>query len=149
MAREELIQQLREEVEERTSRISILQDEIMAAREDLRSYAIALAALTGDRQRAPKVPKKKTTYQSGKRINEDRLGEVERTIWGLIEDRDSFRQVDVRSRMNITSGDTAVAFGQLRDAGVIRLVRQDGNSKWFGLTPLGVRRIPAELNGNG
>jgi flagellar biosynthesis chaperone FliJ len=131
--KQRLVEELQAEVVLRLKRVEDLQTEITRAREDANSYARALAALTGEPRRVTvtKPPRKGTT---GLGVSMAKLDLVVTTIRNITAEQDEFRQIDVRQRTNLRSGETALAFRSLRADGVIRLARQAGNNKYFALT---------------
>ena len=58
----------------------------------------------------------------------------EAAIRQLAEDHDDITQVQVRAITGESSGQSSLAFRELRERGVIRLARQAGNAKIFRLT---------------
>jgi hypothetical protein len=130
--KQRLIEELQEEVVARLKLIEDLQTEITRAREDAHSYVRALAALSGEPRRVAKPPQRKGATGLG--ISAQKLDLVVTTIRNITAEQDEFRQIDVRQRTDMRSGETALAFRSLRADGVIRLARQQGNNKYFALT---------------
>ncbi|HEY1437400.1 MAG TPA: hypothetical protein VGG82_07845 [Casimicrobiaceae bacterium] len=117
--------------------IKVLRAEIAERKRELARYERALALLEGEPSApangssAP-APARKRAKPS--KLGEERMAKVEAAIHEFAKDHDEFRQVDIRTVIDVTSGTTAMAFEQLRQAGTIRLARKDGNNKWYRLT---------------
>ena len=142
---ERIVVELRASIETRRSRVAELRAEIDEIMPALKRYERALQLLTGDEpeNRGPGRPTggKPSKYKpisqqvaEGKGISVERLNTIVETIYELIEDRDEFRQVDVRTKLDIPSNVASLAFEALRQKGVIRLARAEGNNKWYRLT---------------
>lgn len=77
----------------------------------------------------PKNPGVKTATAS-----EESIARNTAAIRQLSEDHDDITQVEVRAITGESSGASSLAFKELRERGIIRLARQDGNHKYFRLT---------------
>jgi hypothetical protein len=72
-------------------------------------------------------------------VGEERLDRIREIVLEYAADHEEFRQVDIRTQPGlegamVTSSVMTTAFNRLRQENVIRLARQEGNSKWFRLT---------------
>jgi hypothetical protein len=112
---------------------------------ELKRYERALMLVLDEVPPKGPIPAPKPT---GKRkypryVGEDKLGEIEDAIRAYAADHDEFRQVDIRTVMDneaqFGSNTMTIAFEQLRQRGVIRFARKDGNSKCFRLTAEALR----------
>jgi hypothetical protein len=106
---------------------------------ELRTYEKALQALQGEPRKAGRPKGQSRTAPS--KLSDERLAEIERIVREFAADHEEFRQVDIRSAYGtlpsggtMTSGMSAIAFEALRQRNVIRVARQDGNSKFYRLT---------------
>ena len=138
--REQLLAQLEELVDAAARRREELQNELAELNAEARKYEKALAALTteqgkpGPTSKQSRTPRPEGFRTAGGSIGPERLAETEAGIRQFAADHDEFRQVDVRGITGRKSSETAVAFEVLRQQGVIRLARREGNNKWFRLT---------------
>lgn len=133
-----IIASLHELVKDRQTALAnhdLVRDQIIS---ELRTYEKALATLQGE-TRKPK-PKGQSRPVPAK-LSDERLAEIEAIIRAYAADHEEFRQVDVRSAHGVlesggtfSSGMSAMAFEELRQRNVIRVARQDGNSKYYRLT---------------
>jgi len=136
---EPIIAQLRELVDDRQDALmqhDLVRDQIIT---ELRQAEKALAAFQGEPRKAgrPKSPSRTAPAK----LSEERISEIEAVVREYAEDHEEFRQVDLRSAYGklpsggtLTSGISAIAFEELRQRNVIRVARQDGNSKFYRLT---------------
>ena len=121
-------------------RVDELESELGEHRPQLKRDERALALLMGEDTTGPGRPKKKAAASTprGTVLGEDRLAAIEAAIIRYAADHgDEFRQVDIRTMPDApsqSSGAMAVAFEKLRERGVIRFARQEGNAKVFRLT---------------
>jgi hypothetical protein len=109
-----------------------LLDEAKRIQDETYRYKRALRALDGP-DPAKAKPKPKST-SAGTKIGEERMTKIKNEILRLAREKDEFRQVDVRSALDINSSVSATAFEKLRQEGFIRLARAEGNSKFYRLT---------------
>jgi hypothetical protein len=144
---------LRQEIAQRRVRVDELQAELDALKPELRRYERVLAQLSDDpaEQAAKPGPKgkakgtqSKAGVAEGKGIGDERVAGIRDAILVYAEDHDEFRQVDIRTATGESnSGIMTLAFERLRQDGVIRFARQDGNNKWFRLTRQAARTSKA------
>ena len=106
---------------------------------ELRTYEKALQALQSEPRKAGR-PKGQARPVPSK-LSDERIAEIDAIVREYAVDHEEFRQVDVRSAHGklegggtFTSGMSAMAFEELRQRNVIRVARQDGNSKYYRLT---------------
>ena len=135
-----IVAALREQIAQRKQAAVELQAQLDAITPELRRYERALAVLTSDppatpRRGRPRRDPDKPVRSTPSRVGPERLAMIEEAIREFAADHDEFRQVDIRGiRPDINSGMAATGFEALRQQGVIRIARQDGNSKWYRLT---------------
>lgn len=154
---ERIIVELRASIEIRRARVTELRSEIDEIMPSLKRYERALQLLTGEEpvHKGPGRPASagKSKYKpiaeqvaAGKGISEERLAAIMEAVYKLAEDRDEFRQVDVRTMLDIPSNVASLGFEALRQKGEIRLARAEGNNKWYRLTreALAAREAPDE-----
>ena len=103
----------------------------------LKATEKALQAL-GDEipQQQSKPGRKRKTGNGG--ISAERVSFIRETVLSYAASHEEFRQVDIRACLPddmSKSSIVAMAFEQLRQEGTVRLARQDGNNKFFRLTP--------------
>jgi hypothetical protein len=132
-----IIEGLRSRIEVKETDVRRLKASLTKLEMDLKQDQKALAILRGEKLGAGGRPpasanKPARVREKPSGVSEERLELVRGAITQL--DTDEFRQVDVRGIMDITSSATAMAFETLRQRGVIRFARQDGNNKWYRLT---------------
>jgi DNA-binding transcriptional ArsR family regulator len=144
----QLMTLLREEIAQRKVRVDELQTELDALKPELRRYERVLAQLSDDPAEqvprpGPKGPRgprgsgtgKVAEAAAGKGIGEARLASIREQVLVYAEDHEEFRQADIRVFMGeASSGIMTLAFERLRQDGLIRLARQEGNNKYFRLT---------------
>lgn len=141
---ERIVVELRASIETRRARIAELRAEMDEILPSLKRYERALQLLTGEEPEhkgpgrpaggKPSRSKIQDLAASGKGIAPERVDLIEETIYRLAEIRDEFRQVDVRTETGLDSNIMSIGFEVLRQRGVIRLARAEGNNKWFRLT---------------
>jgi len=136
---DKVIDDLEEVIETTRKERDFLRARLDNANQRLARAEKAKRFLTGEPapQGKPRGPYKKfTAGGEAKGVSEERVELVERTIREYIaeHDTDEFRQVDIRAITGMTSSTTATSFERLRQRGIIRFARQDGNNKWFRLT---------------
>jgi hypothetical protein len=148
-----LIRQLQAIVSDKELRLELLAKQDQEIRGELKRYAAALRALTGE-AKAPAKPKGKqftsTRLESGE-IVRSRAGGTRNTskigpeMYDAIKSKtleiaghmEEFRQIDVRSALGGTAGKSStmsLAFERMRQENIIRFARQDGIQKYFRLT---------------
>jgi len=148
----QLLTLLRAEVAQRRTRVDELAAELEELRPELKRYERILTQLSGEPLPAPRAGKRRgrppggRKPDSGKRIGEERLGKIRAAVLDYAREHDEFSQVDIRAFAGdeITGGGTGImtpAFEALRQEGLIRLARQQGNRKMFRLTRPGAREI--------
>jgi hypothetical protein len=153
-----LIRQLESYVRAKEMELHLLAERSDAIRTEMKRYAAALRALTGE----PKSPGPKSArVGSGVKFASTRLesGEIVRTRSGgtrntskigpemydaikgktleIASHMEEFRQIDVRSAMGGSAGKSStmsLAFERMRQENIIRFARQDGIQKYFRLT---------------
>jgi hypothetical protein len=100
---------------------------------------------TGRRAGRPKSSSTSDGARSGK-VSPELLEAIRAGIMRFAADHDEFRQVDIRTMPDAPtekSSATALAFEQLRQDGVIRFARKDGNNKFYRLTSESLRGLDA------
>jgi len=139
---EQLLKLLRVEVAQRRSRVEELEGELSELKPALRRYERVLAQLSDDpdeRERRPGPKRARSSHPKSKGIGDERLDAIRNAVLHYARDHDEFSQVDIRAFAGdgVTggaSGIMTVAFERLRQEGMIRFARQDGNKKMFRLT---------------
>jgi DNA-binding transcriptional ArsR family regulator len=142
---EELIERLRQLIDERAARRDELAGELATIDREIKAYSKSLAPLLPDAlapapSKRPAASKTSQTHRS--RVSPERLAVVEAAVRRLAEGDAEFRQIDVTKETGITSSVMGSAFEQLREANVIRLARQQrgpGGGKFFRLTKPALR----------
>jgi DNA-binding transcriptional ArsR family regulator len=132
----EAVRALESMIATRKARHDELQAQLEEITPELRRYQRALALIKGESPQAgrPSTKGTKTHYGKTTGVSEERVEQVMGAIRKLAETNDEFRQVDVRGVVDVTSGVSAMAFEALRQRGIIRLARQEGNNKFYRLT---------------
>jgi hypothetical protein len=141
----QLTKLLREEIAQRKVRVDELQAELDALKPELKRYERVLAQLSDDpaeqtAKPGPKGPRgsskgKIAEAAAGKGIGDERLASIREQVLVYAEDHEEFRQADIRLFMGeVNSGIMTLAFERLRQDGVIRFARREGNNKYFRLT---------------
>lgn len=135
----EAVRLLREMIATRRTRAELLRAQLAEIEPELKRYERALALILDEppppgpgRGRPPGGGKATRDKPSG--LSAERLARVEEAVRNYAAEHDEFRQVDIRTVIDVTSGVTALAFEDLRQKGIIRLARAEGNNKWFRLT---------------
>jgi hypothetical protein len=150
-----MIRQLESYVRAKEMELHLLAERSDAIRGEMKRYAAALRALTGE----PKSPGAKKVG-SGVKFSSTRLesGEIVRTRSGatrntskigpemyesiksktleIAADKEEFRQIDVRTALGGAAGKSStmsLAFERMRQENIIRFARQDGIQKYFRL----------------
>jgi phytoene dehydrogenase-like protein len=128
---------IRKQLASYTARIDELRTELATLTVAAKRYERALALLTGEPPAQRTQAKASGTTPKKMTVNPERTAEIERLIRDYAQEHDEFRQVDIRSLAtgtNAKSSVMSIVFENLRQTGVIRLARQDGNHKFFRLT---------------
>jgi predicted transcriptional regulator len=141
-ARERIAGELESEIAGLLRRERQLELELAEIKTDRKTFEQSLLRLRGEplikhsgRGRPPKAGESVRTTPA--RVGPEAIAEIEAMIRRFAADHDEFRQVDIRGTTSgpmSNSSKMATAFEQLRQDGVIRLARKDGNQKWFRLT---------------
>ena len=88
--------------------------------------------------RGPGRPRKQVTREGRPTgVSDEIVDEIRDAILRFCADHDEFRQVDIRTMPGSptdSSSKMATAFERLRQDGVIRFARKDGNNKFYRLT---------------
>ena len=141
----DVIVALRRRISERREALDDLQARASELTRELRRHEKALAILLDEppTKKLGRPPGQKQVRNKPSNIGPERLELIERTIREFTQDREEFRQVDIRGITDIKSSVMATAFEQLRQANVIRFARQDGNNKYYRLTREALRSSDA------
>jgi hypothetical protein len=146
-ARERIAHDLEAEIATLTSRRDELQTELTAIGSDLKTFEQALLRLRGEplivRTKSSATPKRD---KPSKGVSAEQLAALRAAVLRFARDHDEFRQIDIRTMPDAPtnqSSTTALGFEQLRQDGVIRFARKDGNSKYFRLTAEALRELDA------
>ena len=147
---ERIVEEIRAQADVLEARRAELQSQLDEITPQLQRYQKAIKAILGeplrhqsvDPETGEPVERKKPGPKPGSHrggtthagVSEGQLAMVERVFRELATQRDDVRQVDVRTVTGLRSGSMALAFKELRNRGVIRLARVDGNNKYFRLT---------------
>lgn len=148
--RERIALDLEAVLEQLRAQRELLRTELDSVSADIKAFEQSLARLRGEplinhpgAKRGPgRPPKKQESHGTG--ISEERLGQVRDAILRYAVDHEEFTQVEIRTLPDAplaNSGSTAAAFEKLRQAGVIRFARKDGNRKFFRLTSESLREL--------
>lgn len=140
----QVAEQLRVEIAQRRVRVEQLQAELSALMPFIRRYEKALALLVGEPATPAAKPAKSSSngkHSNAKGVSEGTVAQVRNTILTLAANQDEFTQTQVRAVTGLSSGVSSLAFEQLRQAGVVRLARQDGNQKIYRLTREAAREV--------
>lgn len=116
------------------ARAEELRAELAKVAPELRRYDKAIAALRGEPAGHPQTAAATPRKREKKGLTGAAMDRVRAEVLKLAEATDDFTQVDVRSVTGDSSGVTSIAFETLRQEGMIRLVRRDGNLKIYRLT---------------
>jgi DNA-binding transcriptional ArsR family regulator len=111
-------------------------DQYKALVAERKKYARALAVLEGPaREGSGRLQRgSKPRGRPPSNVGPERLAEYEQAIREFAAEQEEFRQVDIRAVTGATSNVMTRAFEQLRQTNVIRVARQEGNSKYYRLT---------------
>jgi len=147
----QLLKLLRAEIAQRRNRVDELTSELSELRPALKRYERVLSQLTGEPTPAPRSGKKRgrpagRATSNDKGIGVERLAKIRAAVLDYARDHDEFAQVDIRAFAGdeITGAATGImtpAFEALRQEGLIRFARQQGNRKLFRLTRPAAREI--------
>jgi hypothetical protein len=102
--------------------------------DERRRFEKALAVLKNEAKPKPKMPKSHTPEGRVRGVSDVTAATILECIREITAEQDEFRQVDVRTRLNMSSGRTALAFERLRQDGLIRFARREGINKYYRLT---------------
>lgn len=132
-----IITSLQRLIDERKNKVTELRQQLADLEPELRRYEKALALILDEapppgRGRPAGAGKPVRPKPSG--LSAERIKLVEDAVRQYAANHDEFRQVDIRTVIDVSSGVTALAFEELRQRGVIRLARAEGNNKFFRLT---------------
>jgi hypothetical protein len=131
-----LLDAVQARIDRRRRRIDELEAELAIHRPQIKRDERVIALLKGDDVAKPAKPAGKPAPR-GHGVAEGTVAAIEDAIRRYTLDHEEFRQVDIRGMPNPPTGNSgavATAFERLRERGVIRFVRQDGNAKYFRLT---------------
>jgi hypothetical protein len=131
---------LRKRIDQVKQEQQSLRERLAEVNDVVSRYERAVRALTGEKAPTPtpRTPGKRVReHPSG--VGEERLDRIREIVLEYAADHEEFRQVDIRTQPGlegamVTSSVMTTAFNRLRQENVIRLARQEGNSKWFRLT---------------
>ena len=144
-ARERIAAELESEIAALLKRERHLELELAEIKTDRKSFEQSLSRLRGEPLikhpgRVGRPPKDGPRSTSG--LSDAIVEEVRLAILRFAEDHDEFSQVNIRTMPDSpteSSSKMAIAFERLRQDGVIRLARKDGNQKFFRLTSASLR----------
>jgi hypothetical protein len=145
----EFLPKLKGSIERLQDRRAVLAEQLAAIEGEIRRRERAFNVLadeapTRGRPKRAKSQPAKDPREGGTRLSADRLQAIEDIVHELAAQKEEFRQRDVRERIDATSSVMSGAFEVLRQRGVIRLARVDGNNKWFRLTRDALVRAESE-----
>ena len=131
-------------IREARERVARLEPELVEARAKLKRYEDTRKRLVGEplinhpgARRRGRPPAGERGDRPAHTFKPEKLAEIGAFVREYAEHHEEFRQVDIRSAPGspiVDSGKLSTAFEALRQANVIRLARQDGNSKVYRLT---------------
>lgn len=132
------------EIQQLAARRDEMQQEWDEINAQLRQHEKALKVLDGIPLGNPQgKPAKTPTAKdpSGTKVGPERLAKIEAMVRELAgpDGSKEVRQLDIREKLGVSSSVSAGAFQMLRDRNVIRLARQEGNSRFYRLTREAVR----------
>jgi hypothetical protein len=132
---------LRKRIEVVRAEQEALRSQLDVVNDRLSRYERAVRALTGEKSAGPPkaIASSTRVRETPAKLSEGRLEAIKQAVLAYAKEHEEFRQVDVRTMPGLEgtlgkSSTMALAFNVLRQDNVIRLARQDGNSKWFRLT---------------
>lgn len=150
-AREKIAVEIEVEIErceqrraEREHRRAEIASQIAEIDNEIKAFRQAAQRLRGEpliskpaTKRGPRGP-----YKSERSANGELTARIRSAVMLFARDHDEFRQIDIRSMpgAELKSSQTAIAFEQLRQDGVLRLARKEGNNKYYRLTSEGQRQ---------
>jgi len=111
-----------------------LMDQAHTQAELVKRYERAIRVLTGE---TPKPSKPASKPATKTKLSQERVEAIKTAVLEYAQENDEFRQVDIRGVVDESLAKStvmALAFEILRQDGVIRLARREGNNKWFRLT---------------
>lgn len=138
----ELLTLLDKEIAARKARVDELRAELAGIEPELKRYERVRAMLTGA-QPEKRTGRPKSASQTAKtsRMGDARVAVIRDAVLRYAKDHEEFRQVDIRAITGEGSSPMALAFERMRQEGVIRFARQEGNNKWFRLTREAAREL--------
>lgn len=149
-----LIHDLDGAIRERRDQALAQEAEVEAAKAKLAETNAVLKRYEDTRRRLLGEPKPESVKRRSRaRVSEDaprmrvaaeRMAEIEAFVLAYAADHEEFRQIDVRSAPGSpisNSSAATTAFEQLRQDGIIRFARKEGNNKWFRLTAAGAAKV--------
>jgi DNA-binding transcriptional ArsR family regulator len=152
-ARERIAHDLEGEITQLREREEELRSELTTVSAEIKSFEQALMRLRGEPlikqpTRGPGRPPGRGQRSDGRPagVSDEVVDTIRQAIMRFCADHDEFRQVDIRSMPDSptdSSSKLATAFERLRQDGVIRLARKDGNSKFYRLTSESMRGLNA------
>jgi hypothetical protein len=148
-----LIHDLDGAIRERRDQANAAEAEVEAAKAKLAEVNAVLRRYEDTRRRLLGEPKPESVKRRGraregehltrKMVAAERMAEIEAFVLAYAADHEEFRQIDIRTAPHspiTNSGAATQAFEQLRQDGILRLARKDGNNKWFRLTAAGMAK---------
>lgn len=153
---EELIASIEAQASALRARAEQLRGELEEIEPHLKRYEKSIKALRGEpvghpgvkRGRSPKNSEGEGPIRAKpSRLSPERLDGIREAILRFCEDHEEFRQVDIRTMAGAPEANSsamALAFEALRQDGVIRFARQQGNAKWFRLTNTAAQSVTRE-----
>jgi hypothetical protein len=149
--RDRVAAELRAAIDELTAQEDVLAEQLAALKAEKHDLERSLRPLTGEPAPGPKrraAKGEKPARATGTRVGPEKMARFEAAAREMGAGDAEFRQIDVLRHMGIgaNSGMATYAFEQLREAGVIRLARQQrgpGGGKFFRLTRPALREAPA------
>lgn len=159
-ADDEIVAAIRVQADALEARRVELQAQLDEITPQLQRYQKAIKAMQGEplRQdrRDPETgelvrakPGAKPKAKAPMTASEESVVRNETAIRRLAEDHDDITQVEVRALTGESSGQSSLAFRELRERGVIRLASQKGNVKRFRLTRAALGSPESLLDGDG
>ena len=152
-AREAIATQIEAEIsrcEQRRDQVNqqraALNTEIAEIDNEIKSFRQAAQRLRGEPLIKQSPPgSKRGPYkqrEGGTKLGQEAVDRIRDAVLLFARDHDEFRQIDIRNMPHAPttkSSVTATGFEKLRQEGLIRLARKDGNNKFYRLTTEGLR----------
>lgn len=133
--REDLLERTRALAGVVSARRDELRAELAEVDNELRAYEKVIAALDPDAAPRRKPPEPAPKRPTPARVGPERLAEIEEAVRRIALDKGEVVQKDVSDATGYSSAVTSAAFGQLREANVIRIAsRGPGTRKSYKLT---------------